>query len=82
MEDDGGDEGFVGEVDLRERVVEAAEGVAYESAGGFGEEFVSGCHVEYDGGGEVGGVWFTEYSGDKVKHEVPVWFEFMALNDV
>ena len=24
-------------------------------AGGFGEEFVSGCHVEYDGGGEVGG---------------------------
>ncbi len=37
MEDEGGDEGFVGEVDLRERVVEAAEGVAYECAGGFGE---------------------------------------------
>ena len=46
------------------------------------QEFVCRFHVEYDGGDEVGGVWFTEYSGDKVKHEVPVWFEFMALNDV
>ena len=27
MEDEGGDEGFVGEVDLREGVVEASEGV-------------------------------------------------------
>ena len=46
MEDEGWIEGSVGEVDLRECVVEASEGVAQESAGGFGEETV----FEYDGG--------------------------------
>ena len=50
MEDEGVNyEGSVGEVDLREGVVEASESVAQESAGGFGEETVSGFHVEYDG---------------------------------
>ena len=33
MEDEGGDEGSVGEVDLREGIVEAFECVAQESAG-------------------------------------------------
>ena len=62
MENEGGDEGLVGEVDLREGVVEAAEGVAYEgaAAGWFREEFVLGSHVEYDGGDWVGDViWFA-----------------------
>ena len=59
MEYEGGDEGFVGEVDLREGVVEAAEGVAYEGACGFREKFVVGFHVENDGGGSVGGLWFA-----------------------
>ena len=54
MEDEGGDEGSVGEVDLREGVIEATESVAQESAGGFGEETVSGFHIEYDGGDWVG----------------------------
>ena len=48
MEDEGGDEKSVGEVDLREGVVEASEGVAQESAGGFGEETVFGVHIEYE----------------------------------
>ena len=64
MENEGGDEGLVGEVDLREGVVEAAEGVAYEGAGWFREEFVLGSHVEYDGGDWVGDViWFRLASG-------------------
>ena len=48
MEDEGWIEGSVGEVDLREGVVEASEGVAQESAGGFGEETVFGVHIEYE----------------------------------
>ena len=82
MEDDGGDEGFVGEVDLREGVVEAAEGVAYEGAGWFREEFVWGSHVEYDGGGWVGEVWFADDGSDEVKNEPPVRSDFLTLNDV
>ena len=82
MENEGGDEGFIGEVDLRKGVVEAAEGVPYEGAGWFREEFVLGSHVEYDGGGWVGDVWFAEYGGDEFKYEVPVRFEFVTLNDV
>ena len=45
MEDEGWIEGSVGEVDLRECVVEASEGVAQESAGGFGEETVFGFQL-------------------------------------
>ena len=45
---DGVNERSVGEVDLREGVVEASEGVAQESAGGFGEETVFGVHIEYE----------------------------------
>ena len=56
--------------------------MAYESAGWFGEEFVLGSHVEYDGGGWVGDVWFAEYGGDEFKYEVPVRFEFMTLSDL
>ena len=63
MEDEGWIEGSVGEVDLRECVVEASEGVAQESAGGFGEETVFGFHIENDGGDWVGEIWFTEDSG-------------------
>ena len=49
VEDEGWIEGSaVGEVDLREGVVEASEGVAQESAGGFGEETVFGVHIEYE----------------------------------
>ena len=55
MEDEGWIEGSVGEVDLREGVVEASEGVAQESAGGFGAQFISGPHVEDDGGCVVRG---------------------------
>ena len=44
----------VGEVDLREGVVEASEGVAQEGASVFGEEAVSGFHIEDDGRGWVG----------------------------
>ena len=55
MEDEGWIEGSVGEVDLREGVVEASEGVAQESAGGFGVgsgrrlslEFI--LNMNYDG---------------------------------
>ena len=55
MEDEGVNyEGSVGEVDLREGVVEAPEGVAQKGAGGFGEEIVPGFHIEDDGGGWVG----------------------------
>ena len=53
----------VGEIDLREGVVEASEGVAQESAGVFGEEAVSGFHIEDDGRGWVEEVWLTEYGG-------------------
>ena len=52
--------------------------MAYEGAGGFGEEFVCRFHVEYDCGGWGVGVWFTEYGGDEVKYEFPVGFEFMT----
>ena len=48
VEDEGWIEGSVGEVDLREGVVEASEGVAQESAGGFWEETVFGVHIEYE----------------------------------
>ena len=48
MEDEGWIEGSVGEVDLREGVVEAPEGVAQKGAGGFGEETVFGVHIEYE----------------------------------
>jgi hypothetical protein len=67
---------------LREGVVEAAEGVAYEGAGWFGEEFVLGSHVEYYGGGWVGDVWFAKYCDDELKYKVPVRFDFVTLNDV
>ena len=63
VKDDGVNERSVGEVDLREGVVEASEGVAQESAGGFGEETVFGFHIENDGGDWVGDVRFTEDSG-------------------
>ena len=63
MKNDGVNERSVGEVDLREGVVEASEGVAQESAGGFGEETVCGFHVENDGGGWVGEVGFPEDCG-------------------
>ena len=63
VEDDGVDEGSVGEVDLREGVVETSEGVANKSAGGFGEEAVPGFHIEDDGGCWVGDVRFSEDSG-------------------
>ena len=63
VKDDGVDEGSGGEVDLREGVVETSEGVAQESAGGFGEETVCGFHIEDDGGGWVGEVRFAEDSG-------------------
>ena len=56
--------------------------MAYEGAGRFREEFVLGSHVEYDGGGWVEDLWFTEYGNDEFKYKVPVRFEFMALNDV
>ena len=69
MEDEGVNyEGSVGEVDLREGVVEAPEGVAQKGAGGFGEEIVPGFHIEDDGGGWVGAwrdLWFTEDGGDE-----------------
>ena len=55
VKDDGGDERSVGEVDLREGVVETPEGVAYESGGRFGAQFISGPHVEDDGGCVVRG---------------------------
>ena len=54
VEDEGWIEGSVGEVDnsntryARRRRVEASEGVAQESAGGFGEETVFGVHIEYE----------------------------------
>ena len=79
MEDEGGDEGSVGEVDLREGVVEASEGVAQDGAGGFGEEIVPGFHIEDDGGGWVGGVWFPEDGGGEGEYEIPVRLKFMTL---
>ena len=82
VKDDGVNERSVGEVDLREGVVESSEGVAQERAGGFGEERFSGFHIEDDGGGWVGGVRFTEDGGGEGEYEVPVGFEFMTLNDV
>ncbi len=55
--------------------------MAYEGARRFGEEFCCGLHIEYDGGDWGVRVWFTEYGGDEVKHEFPVRFEFMTLNE-
>ena len=63
VKDDGVNEGSVGEVDLREGVVKASEGMAQEGASGFGEEAVFGFHIENDGGGWVGDVRFAEDSG-------------------
>ena len=63
VKDDGVNERSVGEVDLREGVVEASEGVAQESASVFGEEAVSGFHIEDDGRSWVGEVWLAKYGG-------------------
>ena len=69
MEDEGVNyEGSVGEVDLRECVVEASEGVAQDGAGGF-----AGRRLSLDFilkmmavvGLELGGIWFTEDGGDE-----------------
>ena len=79
VKDDGVNERSVGEVDLREGVVEASEGVAQESAGGLGEELIPGFHIEDDGGGWVGGVWFPEDGGDEGEYEIPVRLKFMTL---
>ena len=80
MEDEGWIEGSVGEVDLRECVVEASEGVAQESAGGFGEETVFGFQLNMMAVRWVGEVRFAEdCDDDQVEYEVPVRFEFFTL---
>jgi hypothetical protein len=50
VEDEGGREELMLEVDLGENVVEAAKGMAEEGARWFGAEVISGPHVEDDGG--------------------------------
>ena len=65
---DGVNERSVGEVDLREGVVEASEGVAQESAGGFGAQFISGPHVEDDGGCVVGGGRIADDVSDEFEY--------------
>ena len=56
------------EVDLRECVVEAPEGMAYESGGRIGAEFISGPHVEDDGGCVVRGGGIADNVRDKFEY--------------